>query len=60
MVNKQTVSPEDLRHLLITDSVEESIEHIKKYSIKKFGLKRRKRVNAIAWLGEIVNWKNHK
>lgn len=60
MVNKQTVSPEDLRHLLITDSVEESIEHIKKFSIKKFGLKRRKRVNAIAWLGEIVNWKKHK
>ncbi len=60
MVNKQTVSPEDLRHLLITDSVEESIEHIKKYSIKKFGLKRRKRVNAIAWLGEIINWKKHK
>ncbi|MFZ4800128.1 MAG: TIGR00730 family Rossman fold protein [Bacteroidia bacterium] len=60
MVAKGTVSKEDLRHLLVTDSVEDSIEHIKKYSIKKFGLKRRKRLTPITWLGEMINWKNRK
>jgi len=45
-----------LRHLLVTDSVDDSIEHIKKYSIKRFGLKRRKRLTPIAWLGEMIYW----
>ncbi len=59
MVEKGTVSKDDLRHLLVTDSVDDSIDQIKKYSIKKFGLKKRKRLTPIAWLGEIINW-NHK
>ena len=57
MIEKGTVSPDDLRHLLITDSIDESMDHLKKYSIEKFGLKRRKRVKAMAWLGELINWK---
>lgn len=60
MVEKGTVSKDDLRHLLVTDSVDDSIEHIKKYSIKKFGLKKRKRLTPIAWLGEMINWKKRK
>lgn len=57
MVDKGTVSEEDLRHLLITDSIDESINHLKKYSIEKFSLKHRKRVKAMAWLGELIKWK---
>jgi uncharacterized protein (TIGR00730 family) len=56
MVEKGTVSSNDLRHLLVTDSVEESITHIKKYSIQKFGLKPKKRFKPSAWFGEIINW----
>jgi predicted Rossmann-fold nucleotide-binding protein len=60
MVEKGTVSKDDLRHLLVTDSVDESIDHIKKYSIKKFGLKKRKRLTPITWLGEMIIWRNKK
>ena len=60
MVEKGTVSKEDLRHLLVSDSIDDSIEHIKKYSIKKFGLKKRKRLTPIAWLGEMIIWQNKK
>ncbi len=40
MVKKETISAPDLDLLLITDSVEETIAHIKKYSVRKFGLKK--------------------
>lgn len=60
MVEKGTVSKNDLRHLLITDSVEESIEHIKKYSVKKYGLKKAKKFSPYAWLGEMIIWRNKK
>lgn len=54
MVQKKTVAKDDMRHLLITDSVEESLLHIKKYSIQKFGLKKARRLKPIRWLGELV------
>lgn len=57
MVEKGTVSSNDLRHLLVTDSIDESIAHLKKYSIQKFGLKTKKRFKPSAWFGEIINWK---
>ena len=59
-VKKGTVSKDDLRHLLITDSVEESIEHMKKYSVKKYGLKKAKKYSPYAWLGEMIIWRNKK
>ena len=34
-----TISPEDLKLCLFTDSIEEAIEHLKEHSIKKFNLK---------------------
>ena len=34
-----TISSEDLRLCLFTDSVEEAVEYLKVNSIKKFGLK---------------------
>jgi hypothetical protein len=57
MVEKGTVSKDDLRHLLVTDSIEESIDHLKKYSIEKFGLKKSKRFSPLSWLGEMITWK---
>ncbi len=42
MVKKETISAPDLDLLLITDSVEETIAHIKKYSVQKFELKKAK------------------
>lgn len=40
MVENESISPEDMKLLFITDSVDELVEHIKKHSIKKFGLKK--------------------
>ncbi len=54
MVLKGAVSEADLKHLLITDSVEESIIHIRKNSIEKFGLKRRTKIKPRRWLGEWI------
>ena len=39
MVVEKTISPEDVELCLFTDSVEEAVEHLKKNSIQKFGLK---------------------
>ena len=40
MSQNESISPEDMSLLFITDSVEELIEHLKKHAIKKFGLKK--------------------
>lgn len=40
MVDAGTISSEDLGLLLLTDSVDEAMNHIHKYAIEKFGLKR--------------------
>jgi hypothetical protein len=42
MVKNESISPEDMQLLFVTDSVEELTDHIKKYSIQKFGLKKEK------------------
>ena len=42
------VSPENLKLLFITDSLNDLRAHIKKYSIKKFGVK--KEPNKSKWL----------
>jgi uncharacterized protein (TIGR00730 family) len=52
MVREGTVSKNDLDYLLITDSVDETISHINKYAIKKFGLIRGKLQAPFKWLGE--------
>ncbi|MFV8342685.1 TIGR00730 family Rossman fold protein [Flavobacterium sp. XS2P39] len=51
MSKNESISPEDMKLLFITDSVEELIEHIEKHAIKKFGLKRQK-YDAKSWFGE--------
>ncbi len=40
MVAAKTIDPADLKLLLVTDSVEEAMAHISKFSIEKFGLRR--------------------
>jgi uncharacterized protein (TIGR00730 family) len=52
MVNEKTISAEDLELFLYTDSVEEAMKHISKYSILDFGLKKRRKMKTITWLGE--------
>ena len=56
MSDNESISPEDLKLLFITDSVEDLIAHINKYSIKKFGLKK-KPYKSKWWFGEKTkNW----
>lgn len=52
MVEQKTISPEDLELFLFTDSVEEAMNHIHKYAVEGFGLKKRKVFKPISVLGE--------
>lgn len=52
MIKENTVSPEDMNLLLITDSVQEAIDHININAVKKFGLKKQKERKAYSILGE--------
>ena len=40
MSKNESITKEDMKMLFVTDSVEDLIEHIKKHSVKKFGLKK--------------------
>jgi len=51
MAKQESISPEDMKLLFVTDSVEELVKHIEKYSIKKFGLKK-EQYKAKWWFGE--------
>ncbi len=57
MVVNETISAEDLKLLLITDSVEEMTNHIRKNAIEEFGLKKGKHLKPLKWLGEYLYWK---
>jgi hypothetical protein len=50
MKERKTISPEDLSLFLVTDSIEEAVEHIRK-SIRQFGLKPSKS-RPLPWLFE--------
>ncbi len=51
MISNKTVAAAEIKeYLLVTDSVEEAMQHLKKHSISKFGLKKARRSNK--WLGE--------
>ncbi len=52
MVYEKTISPEDIELFLFTDSVDEAIAHIRKHAIDGFGLKKRRNIRALSWLGE--------
>ncbi|SEG34441.1 hypothetical protein SAMN04488130_1105 [Flavobacterium urumqiense] len=51
MSDNESISPEDMKLLFVTDSVDEVIAHIKKHAIKKFGLKRQP-YKAKLWFGK--------
>jgi uncharacterized protein (TIGR00730 family) len=53
MIRNETVSAKEIKeYLLVTDSVEEAMQHLNKYSIQKFKLKRGKSFNPSSILGE--------
>ncbi len=52
MLKEKTISPEDANLFLFTDSVAEAMDHINKYAIQGFGLKRKKMMKAFGFLGE--------
>jgi len=52
MAEQGTIHPEDLELFLFTDSVEEAMSHLEKYSIDYFKLKKKKNPSSYSWLGE--------
>jgi uncharacterized protein (TIGR00730 family) len=52
MVYEKTISPEDIHLFLFTDSVDEAIEYIRKHAVKGFGLKKKRKIQPLKWLGE--------
>jgi uncharacterized protein (TIGR00730 family) len=50
MVEAKTIDPADMDLLLVTDSVEEAMTHIKKHAIEPFGLHRRRVALKRSWL----------
>jgi len=51
MVRAGTIEPEDMKLLLLTDSPDEAMEHIRQYAIEKYHLEK-PRPRASAVLGE--------
>jgi uncharacterized protein (TIGR00730 family) len=52
LVKEQTIDPGDVHLFLFTDSVDEAIDHIRKYAIEGFGLKKAAKMKARKFLGE--------
>lgn len=52
MAEEKTIKSEDMQLILFTDSEEEAVNHIKKYSIDAFNLKLKKAPRTIKILGE--------
>jgi uncharacterized protein (TIGR00730 family) len=52
MAHEKTINQEDLKLILFTDSINEAVNHIQKYSIDAFNLKLKKAKRAMWILGE--------
>jgi uncharacterized protein (TIGR00730 family) len=52
MVDAGTISPGDLRLMLMTDDLDEAIAHLDRYAVQAFGLRRRPAPTPWRWLGE--------
>ena len=52
MLTEKTISPEDAKLFLFTDSITEAISHINKYAIQGFGLKKQRKIKPFGILGE--------
>jgi predicted Rossmann-fold nucleotide-binding protein len=51
MAKEGTISPEDMKLVLVTDDMDQAIEHIKSYVLGNYKIKKRKR---IWWLLEKI------
>ena len=47
-----TISPEDLRLMIITDDLDQAVEHLRVHAINSFGLRPQPKPRALRWLGE--------
>ncbi len=55
MVENKTIGMEDIRKsLLVTDSIDEMILHIRKFSIEAHGLKKARRIKPMRFIGEWI------
>jgi uncharacterized protein (TIGR00730 family) len=54
MISEKTISPEDAKLFLFTDSIPEAIKHIQEFAIKNFGLTKRKKMRPLGIFGEHV------
>lgn len=52
MIEQGTISAKDLDLFLYTDSVDEMIEYLEKFAVQRFGLKKKRTVFPLGWLGE--------
>jgi len=52
MVSEKTISPDDIQLFLFTDSVDEAIDHIRKHAIEGFGIKKKRKIQPLKFLGE--------
>lgn len=56
LIKEETIGKNDLDLFLFTDSIEEASDHIRKYAIEGFHLKRHEDIKPMGWLGETVNF----
>ncbi len=52
MARHGTIHKEDMKLLIVTDSVEEAVAHVEKFAIRQFDLRKRTVPKAFTWLGE--------
>jgi uncharacterized protein (TIGR00730 family) len=52
MIEQGTISPNDLDLFLYTDSVDEMVQYLETFAIQRFGLKKKRKVLPLGWLGE--------
>lgn len=52
MIQEKTISPDDARLYLFTDSVADAVEHVRKYAVEGFGLRMKKVYKPFPILGE--------
>ena len=56
LITAETIGKDDLDLFLFTDSIEEAKDHISKYAIEGFGLKRHQDIKPLKWLGEKAHY----
>ncbi len=52
MVARKTINPDDAKLFLLTDSITDAIDHINKFAIAGFGLKKQVHIKPFRFLGE--------